>query len=162
VLIRRIDLLLGKERRSMAIVVLIDGDPLQARLIVDNLGTVGHVVLWARQSWDGLLLTHQVRPDLLIIDSAVPQCFEMLTMLRTMRGLSRLPLLMIANRRPPSYYVKKLALAACIDRHFDAETLVQQVQQLVQPSLLMLPRSSRVSPCSLGEPSTTESAIPPH
>jgi DNA-binding response OmpR family regulator len=151
-----------KERRSMAIVVLIDGDPLQARLVVDNLGTVGHVVLWARQSWDGLLLIHRVRPDLVIIDSAVPQYFEMLTILRMMRGLSHLPLLMIASRRPPSYYLKKLAIAACIDKHFDAETLVQQVQHLVQPSPLVLPRSSRAAPRSLLEPPTGESAMPPH
>ena len=58
----------------MACVVLIDGDPLQARLIVDNLATVGHVVLWARQSWDGLLLIHQSQPDLVI--DAISQVVE--------------------------------------------------------------------------------------
>lgn len=146
----------------MSRVVLIDGDPLQARLIVDNLGTVGHVVLWARQSWDGLLLIHRVWPDLVIADSAVPQCFEMLAILRTMRGLRRVPLLLIASRRPPKLYVKKLAITDCIDRHFDAEALVQQVQAAVHPTLILLPHAASASPCPLVEPSTPESIITPH
>lgn len=146
----------------MACVVLIDGDPLQARLIVDNLATVGHVVLWARQSWDGLLLIHRSQPDLVIVDSTVPQCFEMLTILRTMRGLRRVPVLLIASRRPPKAHVKKLAIADWIASHFDAETLVQQVQAVIQPAYILSPHAASASPGPLVEPPTPESIITPH
>jgi DNA-binding response OmpR family regulator len=123
----------------MSIVVLIDGDPLQARLVVDNLRTIGHVVLWAQQAWDGLLLIHRIRPDLVITDSAVPQCFDVLTLLRAMRGLSRLPLLLITSHRPPNSCLKKLGISGCIDKHLDAEQLVQQVQCAVRLPALPLP-----------------------
>lgn len=146
----------------MACVVLIDGDPLQARLIVDNLGTIGHAVLWSRQSWDGLVLIHRSRPELVIVDSAVPQCFEMLTILRAMRGLHRVPLLLIACRRPPKAYVKQLAIADWIARHFDAESLVQQVQAVIQPAHMLSPHAASASPGPLVEPPTPESIITPH
>lgn len=144
----------------MSRVVLIDDDPLQARLIVDNLGTVGHVVVWARHSWDGLLLIHRVRPDLVIADSAVLQCCEMLTILREMRSLRQMPLLLIASRRPPKSTIKQLLIADWIDRHFDAEMLVQQVQAVVQPAHILSPHAASASPYPLVEPSTQESITP--
>jgi DNA-binding response OmpR family regulator len=123
----------------MGIVVLLDGDALRARLINDNLATVGHVVLWANQSWDGLLLIHRVRPNLIIVDSGLSGYTELLKLVRAMRGLERAPLLLLASRQPAQYDVQKFALAGWIHKHFDAEDLVQQVQRTLQPPAVPLP-----------------------
>lgn len=123
----------------MALIVLIDGDPLQARLITDNLGTLGHIVQRATGSWDGLILAHRIRPDLIMVDCGIAQWSEFLTLARTMRGLSRTPILLIASRCPPQYFLRKLAVAGCIAKHFDAAVLVQQVEHLLlQPHVALL------------------------
>ena len=122
----------------MRIVVLLDADALRARLINDNLATVGHVVLWSSQSWEGLLLANRVRPNLMIVDSTLPGYTDLLQLLRAMRGLDRVPLLVIASRQPPQYLVQKFALAGWIDSHFDAERLVQQVQSVLAPPVQLV------------------------
>lgn len=115
----------------MSVVMLIDDDPLQARLITDNLETLGHHVLWSRQSWDGLLEIYRVRPDLIILDAAVPQWQEFLTLLRALRGMRTTPLLLIASRCPSQSEMKSLAVAAFLRKHFDAQTLVEHIQHLL-------------------------------
>jgi DNA-binding response OmpR family regulator len=116
---------------GMALIVLIDGDPLQARLVIDNLKSVGHTVLWTTDGWDGLLLAHRVRPNLLIVDCGVAQWTELLTLLRAMRSLRKTPLALITLRRPPEHLLRKWSIATCINRHLDAEALVTTVQQLL-------------------------------
>lgn len=123
----------------MGIVVLLDGDALRARLINDNLATVGHVVLWATQGWDALVLIHRVRPNLVIVDSGLPGYTELLRLLRAMRGLDQVPLMLIASRQPSHYSAQKFALAGWIQKHFDAEELVQQVQRTLAPPVVPLP-----------------------
>lgn len=123
----------------MSIVVLLDGDPLQARLIADNLSTVGHTVLWVRHGLEGLVLIHRVRPDLVLADIAVPDCFEVLTLLRALRGLEQTPLLLLASCGPPQYRQQKLAIGGWINKHLDADELIQQVQRILVPPPLRLP-----------------------
>ena len=117
----------------MALVVLIDADPLQARLITDNLESVGHHVVWAHQVWDALLSIHRLRPDLLVIDSGVPQWNEVLKVLRKMRGLETIPVMLIAARCPTQYELRRLAVTACMDKHFDAQQLVDCVEGILRP-----------------------------
>lgn len=115
----------------MAVVVLIDDDPLQARLIIDNLGADEHIVVWVQRSWEGLLLTYQLRPDLLLLDCGVAQWHELLLLMRSIPSLDDLPRILITNQHPSAYYLKKFGVVDCLDRHLDAETLVQQVQQVL-------------------------------
>jgi DNA-binding response OmpR family regulator len=115
----------------MAIVALLDRDPLQARVITDNLEAMDHTVLWSRHEWEALLAIHRVHPDLIIVDCALPQWYEFVTVLRKMHGQRFIPLILIAAHRPPPYYLRKLTVAACLDRHFDAEALAQLVQHLL-------------------------------
>lgn len=117
----------------MALVVLIDADPLQARLITDNLESVGHHVVWAHQGWDGLLSIHRLRPDLIVVDSGVQQWNEVLKVLRKMRGHEAIPAVLIAPRCPPQYELRRLAVAACLAKHFDAQQLVECVQEILRP-----------------------------
>lgn len=116
----------------MSLVVLIDDDPLQARLITDNLRSVGHNVARAGYEWEGLLLVDQLHPDLVIVDCSLPQWNELLAMLRKVRGVSRTPLMLIASRRPPHYYLKKYAVSTCLEKHFDAADFVRQVDETIR------------------------------
>jgi DNA-binding response OmpR family regulator len=125
----------SKKGNDMAVTLLIDDDPLQARLIIDNLSMTGHKVLWTRQCWESLLTVHSVRPDLVLVDCAVPQWVELLTLLRAIRNFSKTPVLLVCVRRPSHYYLKKLDIASCIDKPFSAEALVEQVQRITQPML---------------------------
>ena len=115
----------------MAVIVLITDDVPQGRMIRDNLWPIGHEVLWSYQPWDGVLLAHRVRPDLIIIDCALPRVREALTLLRAVRGLATTPLLLIATQRLPRYYLEKLAVSDCIGQPLDAELFVQQVQRVI-------------------------------
>lgn len=122
----------------MALVVLIDSDPLQARVISDNLESVGYHVVWAHQVWDGLLSIHRLRPDLIVVDTGVPQWNEVLRVLRKMRGLEAIPAVLIAARCPAQYELQRLAVTACLEQHFDAQQLVDCVQQILRPVRLNL------------------------
>ncbi len=115
----------------MALVALLDRDPLQARVVIDNLEATGHIVLWSQHEWESLLAIHRVHPDLIIVDCAVPQWREFVAVLRKMHGQRHIPLMLIATRQPPRYYLRKLMVAACLERHFDAEALAQLVQRLL-------------------------------
>ncbi len=115
----------------MAVIVLLDDDPLQARLIIDNLETMGHKVLWAQQSWEALLTVHRMRPDLVLMECAVPQWVEFLTLLRALQGCCKTPVLLICAYRPPRSLLKQLGIVSCIDKSFSAETLVEQVQGII-------------------------------
>lgn len=119
----------------MGLIVLIDGDPLEARLVIDNLKSVGHTVLWTTDGWEGLLLAHRVRPDMLIVEGSVAQWTELLTLVRAMRSLRKTPLALITLRCPPEHLLRKWNIATCIDRHLDAEALVTTVQEVLHHKL---------------------------
>lgn len=123
----------------MAIVALLDRDPLQARVVIDNLEAMGHLVLWSRHEWESLLAIHRVHPDLIIVDCAVPQWHDFVTVLRKLHGQRHIPLMLIATRQPPRYYLRKLMVAACLERHYDAEVLAQLVQRLLLQRSFPLP-----------------------
>lgn len=128
-----------EKESEMAMIALLDDDPLQARLIIDNLTMMNYNVLWAQQCWEGLLIVHRVRPDLVLLDCAVPQWIEFVTMLRALRGFRKIPVLLICANRPPSSLCKKLGIVGYIEKSFSAETLVEQVQQVISP---MIPLSN--------------------
>jgi len=117
----------------MALVVLIDADPLQARLVTDNLASVGHHVVWSHQGWDGLLSIHRLRPDLIVVDTGVPQWNDVLRVVRKMRGLEAIPAVLIAPRSPAQYELQRLAVSACVAKHFDAQQLVDCVEEILRP-----------------------------
>lgn len=129
----------------MAVTVLVDDDALQARVISDNLQMNGHIVLWERTSWTALLVAHRVRPDLIIVDSAVPQTVEFMKLVRMIRGLNRVSLFVIASRRLPQYYLSKLGVSGSIDKPFDAAGLVQEIERSIHPAQESLPRPTRRS-----------------
>jgi DNA-binding response OmpR family regulator len=126
----------------MAVVALIDADPLQARLITDNLRSVGHIVVWAERGWDGLVLVYNIRPDMVIVDCDVPQWRDLLHILRSMRTFSTVPRILIAGRAPSAYSLHQLGVTHCIERYFNAEDFVDQIQMMLAqqgvPSSAML------------------------
>lgn len=111
----------------MAVICLLDDDPLQARVIVDNLQAMGHSVVWARHGWDALLLTRRVHPNLVLVDCATAQWLELLTILRTIRGFDTTPLVLLCAHYPPRYYLKKLGVVCTISKPFSAALLLEQV-----------------------------------
>jgi DNA-binding response OmpR family regulator len=118
----------------MPVILLIDEDPLEARLIVDHLMLSDHVPLWAGESWDGLVMYRRVRPDLIIMAAPTPKALEWLQMLRLMRGTSTTPVLLIADRCPSQYYLAKLDVADCLVKPVDTEVLLQQVHNVLRQS----------------------------
>lgn len=120
----------------MAVVALIGDDRLQARLIMDNLRSAEHNVVWAKHSWAGLLLAFQIRPDLIVVDCDVFQWDELLTLMSSMPSLRDTPRILIGSYCPPEYYLRKFGVVSCMERYLDAEALVQQVQNaLKRPTL---------------------------
>ncbi|WP_026369876.1 response regulator [Kallotenue papyrolyticum] len=118
----------------MAIVLLLDRDPLQTRVIGHNLESLGHHVLCAQQEWEGLVAINRVHPDLVVLDCSLPRWRELLRLLRKLQGCQTTPLLLIAPHCPPRYYLRKFTVGAWLHRHFAAEELVCAVQTLLLPT----------------------------
>lgn len=116
----------------MAVILLIDNDPLQSRLVTDNLRLSGHAVLCAKQEWEGLWLSYSVRPDLIIIGSTPSRSVEILTLLRAMRGLAKTPVLLITSDQLSMYHLTKLGVASCVDKSIDPEVLLQHTHRLIR------------------------------
>lgn len=119
----------------MAVVCLLDDDPLQARFIIDNVHTTSHTVVWTRHSWDALLTMQRVRPNLLVVDCDVPQWVEFLTVLRTTRSFGTTPAVLLCAQAPAHYYVRKLGITKTIAKPFGAAALIEHISAVLNPSL---------------------------
>jgi len=112
-------------------ILLVDADQLQARLIADNLTLIGHQVTRTQRGWDTLIAATGSQPDLIIIDCAVAKAYELVCLLRSIRKLSRTPILLIALERPSYDFMKKMGISGWIDQPLNTMVLIERIQSLL-------------------------------
>lgn len=116
-------------------ILLVDDDPTTRNLIAHFLRKEGFVVLKAADGGDGLARTKTGRPDLLIVDAAVPGLggLEVLAILRRDADTRRLPVLMLSSLDDEEAIVKALDLGAdYITTPFSPSILVAKVKMTLR------------------------------
>jgi DNA-binding response OmpR family regulator len=116
-------------------VLLVDDDPTTRSLIAHFLHKEDFVVLKAADGGDGLARAKSDRPDLLIVDAAVPGLggFEVLSILRRDPETRTLPVLMLSSLDEEEIIVESLDLGAdYVIKPFSPSILVAKVKKILR------------------------------
>jgi len=116
-------------------VLLVDDDPTTRNLIVHFLRKEDFVVVKASGGSEGMARARGDRPDLLILDAAVPgmDAFELLSLLRREPETEGLPVLMLSSLEDEELIVKSLdAGADYIVKPFSPRILVAKVKKILR------------------------------
>ena len=116
-------------------VLLVDDDPTTRNLISHFLRKEEFVVMKASAGSDGLARAKTDRPDLLIVDAAVPGVngFELLSLLRKDPETRGLPVLMLSSLDDEEAIVKSLEEGAdYIIKPFSPRILVAKVRKILR------------------------------
>jgi DNA-binding response OmpR family regulator len=95
----------------MAQVLLIEDDPMIRTALIRGLSERGHAVTWAPTALAGLEQAVGDRPDLVVLDLGLPD-LDGATMLRMLRGVSRVPVVVATARDGESGIVSVLDAGA--------------------------------------------------
>ncbi|MET1074008.1 MAG: response regulator transcription factor [Umezawaea sp.] len=95
----------------MAQVLLIEDDPRIRTALIRGLADRGHAVTWAPTALAGLEMAVGDRPDLVVLDLGLPD-LDGVTMLRMLRGVSRVPVVVATARDGESEIVTVLDAGA--------------------------------------------------
>jgi len=122
-------------RRAAARVLLVDDDPTTRNLVAHFLRQEDIVVVKASGGSDGLARARSDRPDLLIVDAAVPGVngFEILSLLRRDPETRGLPVLMLSSIDDEEAIVKSLEDGAdYMIKPFSPRILVAKVKRILK------------------------------
>ena len=123
------------ERRRTPRVLLVDDDPTTRNLISHFLRKEDFVVIKASGGSDGLARARNDRPDLLIVDAAVPGVngFELLSLLKREPETSGLPVLILSSLDDEEAIVKSLdAGADYVIKPFSPRILVAKIKKILR------------------------------
>lgn len=118
-------------------VLIVEDDPINARVLADYLGAEGYETTVASSGPEGLAQFHAQRPDLAIVDVLLPRkngfevCFEIR---RSAQGGQTPVLLMSAvyhDRQHAEHMRAALAAEAFLLKPFDLDVLLRSVQRLI-------------------------------
>ncbi len=122
-------------------ILVVEDDPINARVLSDYLGAHGYSMTVARTGTEGFERFKRDEPDLMLIDVLLPRkngfelCFDVK---RTERGRSMPVLLMSAVyrdvRHAEQYAIKDLNAESFITKPFEPSEILSRVQSLIGPS----------------------------
>ena len=124
-----------ERRRSAPRVLLVDDDPTTRNLVSHFLRKEDFVVKKASGGSDGLARARNDRPDLLIVDTAVPGVngFELLSLLKREPETRNLPVLILSSLDDEEAIVKSLdAGADYVIKPFSPRILVAKVKKILR------------------------------
>jgi DNA-binding response OmpR family regulator len=78
---------------------------------------------------------YRIRPDLIIIACGLSSALDLVSLIRTMRGLCGTPVIMITSRQPSRYYMEKLRVAYWMEKPVEPGALLRQVRRIVEPDV---------------------------
>jgi len=125
----------GEGRGPSPRVLLVDDDPTTRNLIAHFLRKEDLIVAKASGGGEGMARARSDRPDLLILDAAVPglDAFELLALLRREPETRGLPVLMLSSIEDEELIVKSLdAGADYIVKPFSPRILVAKVKKILR------------------------------
>ncbi len=120
-------------------VLLIDDDPTTRNLISHFLRKEDFIVEKAAGGSDGLARARSGRPDLLILDAAVPGMggFELISLLKKDPATSRIPVLMLSSLDEEEAVVKSLDEGAdYVIKPFSPRILVAKIKKILRDACL--------------------------
>lgn len=121
----------------MSVIILLEDDPWLGELYQLHLTRAGHTVILATNSKGILALVQAHRPALVITDLLMPQHEGMeaifLLLQQTAAEVAALPLIAISSN-PVFLEMAETLVAATLLKPFPGETLVELVQQVLQPA----------------------------
>jgi len=123
------------KRRAVPRVLLVDDDPTTRNLVAHFLRKEDIVVVKSSGGSDGLARARSDRPDLLIVDAAVPGVngFEILSLLRRDPETRSLPVLMLSSIDDEEAIVKSLEEGAdYMIKPFSPRILVAKVKRILK------------------------------
>jgi DNA-binding response OmpR family regulator len=121
--------------RRLPKVLLVDDDPTTRNLISHFLRAEGIIVEKASGGSDGLARAKSGRPDLLVIDAAVPGLngFEVLSLLKRDPETAGLPVLMLSSLDDEESIVKSLDKGAdYVIKPFSPRILVAKIKKILR------------------------------
>ena len=121
--------------RAVPKVLLIDDDPTTRNLISHFLRKENYIVEKAAGGSDGLARAKSGRPDLLIIDAAVPgmNSFELLSLLRRDPDTSGIPVLMLSSLDEEEAIIKSLDEGAdYVIKPFSPRILIAKIKKTLK------------------------------
>ena len=125
----------AERRRPTPRVLLVDDDPTTRNLVSHFLHKEDFAVIKASDGNDGLARAKTDRPDLIIVDAAVPGMdgFELLSILKREPETRGLPVLMLSSLNDEEAIVKSLdAGADYIIKPFSPRILVATVKKILR------------------------------
>ena len=125
----------GRPARATPKVLLIDDDPTTRNLISHFLRKENYIVEKAAGGSDGLARAKSGRPDLLIIDAAVPgmNSFELLSLLRRDPDTSGIPVLMLSSLDEEEAIIKSLDEGAdYVIKPFSPRILIAKIKKTLK------------------------------
>lgn len=143
----------------MALILVVEDNPVNLELMTYLLQAHGHRTLAAHDGIEGLAMARDARPDLVICDLQMPGLdgFGVAAALRADPVLGRLPL--VAVTAAAMVGDRERALAAGFDAHIakpiDAEAFVRQLEPYLRPGDGREPRAAPAGDRTPGE-------VPPH
>ena len=125
----------AERRRRTPRVLLIDDDPTTRNIVSHFLRKEDFVVIKASGGSDGLEMARNDRPDLLIVNAAVPGVngLELLSLLEREPGTRGLPVLLLSSLDDEDAIVKSLdAGADYVIKPFSPRILVAKVKKILR------------------------------
>ena len=115
-------------------ILVVDDDLAVLELLRRSLGSAGFEVITARDGAAGLLLADAHRPDLLIVDLAMPRLhgFDTIRRLRERPVTERIPIIVLSAHVPdhmPRQWMGTVQL--CLTKPFAADALAAAVQRIL-------------------------------
>jgi DNA-binding response OmpR family regulator len=117
----------------MAQVLLIEDDPQIRTSLIRGLTERGHAVTWAPTALAGLEQAVGNHPDLVVLDLGLPD-LDGVTMLRMLRGVSRVPVVVATARDGEAVFVSVLDAGAddYLVKPFGAAQLVARIRAVLR------------------------------
>ncbi len=116
-------------------VLLIDDDPAVRTLCSVNLRELGIEVIEAEDGAQGLELTRRERPDLVLLDVAMPGLdgFEVGELVRRHRKTRHIPLMFLSGEAENDARARELGAIACLAKPFDPVALSALIASTLKP-----------------------------
>lgn len=134
----------------MALILLIDDDPLVGDVVSASLQSAGHVVGVLTDGQSALQVIEAKRPALVLLDCAMPLVpgLEVLRQIRLSRHSSRLPVLMLTARGQTRDrgIAMRAGATAYMSRPFEPEVLAMKADEMISDSWRESPAMVRPSP----------------